>query len=582
MAVLLGFAFLAGIVTMLSPCILPLLPIILSGSTVGGKKYPFGVVTGFVTSFTLFTLFLSTIVRLTGLPSEFLRYLSIVIILIFGLVLVIPQLYTYYEILVSKLISGGGSTQGEKPKVGFGGGFLVGISLGLVWTPCVGPILASVIALALSGVVTGTAFFVTLAYSLGTALPMLLIMYGGRGIIGKVPWLTRNLGRIQRLFGVLLILVALAIGFNLDRQFQVYFLRVFPNYGTGLVQVEENESVRSAIDQSFDPANVNQADIGQPMSLPVGDMFKNPAPELIPGGQWLNSEPLTLQQLKGKVVLVDFWTYSCINCIRTFPYIQSWHEKYKDSGLVIIGVHTPEFEFEKKAENVAKAIADFGLTYAVMQDNDFSTWRAYKNRYWPAKYFIDAKGNIRDMHFGEGDYEQSEQIIRDLLTEAGYTLPGEEPAQPDYQIYSNTPETYLGYGRLRNFVSPEDVVMDLAFTYSIPTELPQNSVAYGGVWKIQKELARPSQDAQLVQNFDAREVFLVMSPMSSGSDARVEVFLDGEKVPEAAAGEDVTDGVVTVNADRLYKLIKLTAPGRHVLKLQFLDDNAQLYAFTFG
>ncbi|OGG26588.1 hypothetical protein A3A64_01560 [Candidatus Gottesmanbacteria bacterium RIFCSPLOWO2_01_FULL_48_11] len=303
------------------------------------------------------------------------------------------------------------------------------------------------------------------------------------------------------------------------------------------------------------------------------------APEFIPGGEWFNGHPLTIQGLRGKVVLVDFWTYTCINCIRTLPYLKSWWEKYKDKGLVIVGVHTPEFEFEKDAGNVAKAIKDFGLTYPVMQDNNYATWDAYANRYWPAKYLVDKNGNIRYSHFGEGKYDETEKAIQALLAEAGTDVSDMQVTNPTYQVQSRTPELYLGYWRIANFASPERIVEDESAIYSVPTDLKRNTFAYLGNWTVGYQRAMPTKGATLLLHFDAKEVFLVMRPKNDAGN--VKVYLDDTLVSNQA-GEDVKNGTVTVTADRLYKLIKLPAGGAHILKLEFLDDNLELYAFTFG
>jgi len=343
MLFLIGFAFLAGIITILSPCILPILPIVLSGSVGSGKRKPQGIVTGFVLSFTFFTLFLSALVKATGVSADALRGLSIVIILIFGISLLLPQFQVLMEKMFSKL-SNKFAVKGTHE--GFSGGVLVGLSLGLIWTPCVGPILASVITLAATSEVSLAAFFITFAYSLGTAIPMFAIMYGGRGLLQKIPWLLPNTDKIQKGFGVLMILTAMGIFFNIDRKFQTYILTTFPKYGVGLTKFEDNDAVKKQLDKLFQKdLGDNSGKIGKPMF----DMQKGPiAPEIIPGGVWLNSKPLTMKELRGKVVLIDFWTYTCINCQRTFPYLKEWYKKYKDNGLVIIGVHSPEFEFEKK------------------------------------------------------------------------------------------------------------------------------------------------------------------------------------------------------------------------------------------
>ena len=576
MLLLLVFAFIAGVVTVLSPCILPVLPIILS-SSVGGKPTskarPFGVVTGFIASFTFFTLFLSSLVQLSGISADFLRHLSVVVIAGFGLALLIPQFQVLLEKFFSKFTRF--SPKGTEKK-GFWGGVIVGLSLGLLWTPCVGAILASVISLAITGTVTTQAFLITFAYSLGTALPMFFIIIGGQNALRKVPWLTSNTAKIQKAFGVLMIVTALGIAGGADRKFQTFILTKFPNYGTGLTKFEDIKLIRDRL-SGITGGDINEEDMGKPtyeLTEPKGIR----APELIQGGQWFNSEPLTLAELKGKVVIIDFWTYSCINCQRTLPYLNKWYQTYKDRGLVIIGVHSPEFEFEKDPENVAKAISDFGVKHPVMQDNNFETWRAYKNRYWPAKYFIDREGYVRYTHFGEGSYDESEKVIQELLEEGGSEDISTPVSNPDYQNYAQTPETYLGYGRIAGFASSEKIVKDQISAYTAPAKIPSNGVAYDGDWLVTEEYANPQQGSKLYLNFEAKEVYLVMSS-ANGYASRVKVFVDGKV---ESLGEDALNGVVTVESDSLYKIVKLTTPGRHILRLEFEDSNTLLYAFTFG
>ena len=575
MILLLGFAFLAGIVTILSPCILPILPIVLS-SSIGGKKTslsrPIGVVVGFIASFTFFTLFLSTIVQLSGIPANALRVLSVVVIALLGVSMLVPKFQLITEQLFSRLASRMPRTQAQP---GFVAGIIVGLSLGLLWTPCVGPILASVISLAITGTVTLSAFFITFAYALGTAIPMFLIIVGGRSLLNKVPWLFANTGKIQKGFGVLMILTAIGIYTNVDRRLQTLIIEKFPQYGVGLTKFEDNAIVQKQLER-LAGTKTDDKNIGKPMF----DLL-NPkgvrAADIIAGGIWFNSKPLSLNSLKGKVVLIDFWTYSCINCQRTLPYLRDWWSKYQDKGLVIIGVHAPEFEFEKDPENVRKAIADFKLTYPIVQDNDFSTWRAYNNHYWPAKYFIDKEGYIRYTHFGEGEYDKSEQVIQELLNEAGAEGISQKVDNPEYQVYGRTPETYLGYSRVEYLASPESIRYDGVSTYTRPLIVPNDRYSLDGEWAITKEYANPRKGASLEFNFDAKEVFLVMGPSKSPAKVKVTVD-DGEQF----YGEDVVDSMVTIDADRLYKLVNLPLPGRHMLKLEFLDDNAQLFAFTFG
>jgi cytochrome c biogenesis protein CcdA/thiol-disulfide isomerase/thioredoxin len=549
MAVLLLFAFIGGIVTILSPCILPILPIILSSSVEGNRKRPHGVVMGFVVSFTFFTVALSTLVKALGLSADSLRTLAVVVIFLFGLVMVVPALRTWWEFITGKFLGFGITTQ----KPGYGGGFLIGLSLGLVWAPCVGPIMASVITLAATGLVSGATVLTALAYSIGTAIPMVLLMYGGQRVIATLPAVKARSHAIQRFFGLLMIATAIMIAFGWDRRFQVFILETFPNYGTGLTALEDNRVVQNQLEKLKD-GNMEE---------------QHTAPELTGYTQWVNSEPLLISELtsQGKVVLIDFWTYSCVNCIRTLPYLQAWHEKYADKGLVIIGVHAPEFEFEKKLSNVQKAINDFGLTYPVVQDNDFTIWRAYDNHYWPAKYVIDKSGKIRYTSFGEGKYDQTERMIQQLLGEEAKT---DLVTMPVHQNQTRSPETYLGYWRMERMVSPQKVIENTKVEYWKPRHgLKLNEWSFEGEWMVGYQHAQPAVGSKLAYVFDAKEVNLVMRTNEPGS--RVRILLDGEEVK-----------VITIEADQLYPLVTLEQPGEHVLELQFLDPGIEVYAFTFG
>lgn len=563
MLFLILFAFLAGFVTVLSPCILPVLPIVLSGSLTAGHRRPLGIVTGFIISFSLFTLFLTAIVKATGVSADLLRNLSVLIVLFFGLSLLLPNFQVLMEKVFTKL--SGLVTRNSTQATGFWSGIVLGTSLGLVWTPCVGPIIASVITLAATSSINGSAILITFAYALGTSIPMFAITYGGRKLLLKVPWLLKNTARIQKGFGIIMILVAVGIFFNLDRQFQTFILEKFPQYGSGLTKIEDNNLVRDSLKNM----------LGK--SMPVSD--NGPAaPDFIAGGKWFNTTPLTIAGLRGKVVLIDFWTYTCINCIRTLPYIKSWNEKYKDKGLVIVGVHTPEFEFEKNSENVGKALKDFDIKYPVMQDNSYATWNAYGNQYWPAHYLIDKNGSIRDTHFGEGGYDETEAMIQKLLKETGATV-NEKIQNATYSVDSMSPETYLGYSRLGKFASPEDPVHDKAAYYSVPTEVPLNTFAFGGNWNIGEQTALPSRGSIMEYHFMAKNVYLVINTKSK---SQIKVSLDGKAVDTTAQGKDVKQGMVIVDSNRLYNLIKLKKAEDHVLKLEFLDDNASIFAFTFG
>lgn len=570
MLLLLVFAFLAGIVTVLSPCILPLLPIILSSSGTSGKQKPFGVVVGFVISFTFFTLLLSTIVRLSGVSAESLRFLSILILLIFGTSLLIPAIQLQTEILFSRLANKAPSMKG---KSSFFGGVVIGLSLGLLWTPCVGPILASVISLALTGTVNAQAFAITFAYAFGTAIPMFTIMLLGSHALQKVPWLASNTGMIQKAFGMLMMVTAIGIYFNVDRRFQTFVITTFPQYGVGLTRFEDTAVIKDQLNKLNDQP-VNEDAIGKPMQESRGV----PAPELQVNGKWFNSDPLQIKDLRGKVVLIDFWTYTCINCQRTLPYLKSWWEKYADKGLVIIGVHSPEFEFEKSQENVQQALSDFSIPYPIMQDNEFLTWKAYDNRYWPAKYLLDVNGSIRYTHFGEGEYDETEKMIQELLSERGEDISSEEVTNESYEIYARTPELYLGYSRIQYLASPEKIIPESPAEFTSPNQLPRNSFGFQGVWTVTPEYAAANTGSALFLNFDAKEVFLVARPKNDIA-GKMKVYMDGEL---QAFGADSQNGEVTIDVDRLYKLIKLPASGRHNLKIEFLDSEIEIYAFTFG
>lgn len=575
MILLVIFAFLAGIVTILSPCILPILPIILSsslGDVSSGKNRPLGVIFGFILSFTFFTLFLSTVVRLSGVSAENLRFISIFTIGLFGVSILVPKFQPFMEKLFSKL-SGKIPKYGNKK--GFFGGVLIGLSIGLLWTPCVGPILASVISLAITGTVTLDAVFITFSYAIGTAIPMFVIMVGGQKTLQKIPKLTSNLDKVQKVFGVIMIITAIGIYFNIDRKFQTFIINTFPNYGTGLTKFEDNDLIKNQLDK-------NKKDDKQKKPMKEDSKILLPkdvlAPEIIPGGAWFNSDDLTLDKLKGKVVLIDFWTYSCINCQRTLPYLRNWYEKYGEDDFVIIGVHSPEFEFEKNKDNLQNAINDFELKYPIVQDNNFDTWRAYNNRYWPAKYLIDKDGFVRYYHFGEGNYDETEKAIQELLEENSNKKINSDIKNQEYEIYSKTQELYLGYSRIEYLKTDSKLIKNEVSEYTAPKVLNSGEFNFLGNWKIAEEYANPQKNAKLNLNFEAKKVFLVMRKKNK-ENAKVKVYLDGKM---QYFGKDNKDGIVTVEKDTLYELINLDSSGKHYLKLEFLDGNAELYAFTFG
>jgi len=563
MILLIIFAFLAGFVTILSPCILPILPIVLSGSLSGGKKRPLGVVTGFIGSFTFFTLFLSAIVRNTGLPADFMRNLAIVMVFIFGIFLVAPQAQIIFEKLVSKLSSL--QKTNTNTSSGFIGGIIVGLSLGLVWAPCVGPILASIITLSITAQVSLSAVLITMAYSLGTAIPMLVITYSGRKIFDKIPWLLEHTTQIQQMFGVLMIFTSIGLFMNIDTKFQKYILEQFPQYGAGLTQFEDKPEIQKQIDSLLYPdQNENKTESKSLLNS------NTKAPGFQGEDTWINSEPLTLEtDLKGQVILIDFWTYTCINCVRTLPYLRDWYSKYNEKGFEIIGVHSPEFEFEKVYDNVLNASKEYQLNYPIVLDNNFNIWKAYSNKYWPAHYLIDKNGEIRYTHFGEGNYVETENAIRELLDE--------KPIEKNEEIISRkkqTPEIYLGYQRAANYTNENSIQIDKTIYYDQIGLLPDDAVGLEGDWLVEEESITAGNDGvKLKLNFIATDVFLVLHPNKDlESDSKITIILDGKQIKTTQISKANKYDIVSLEKNDY---------GRHSLEIIF-SKGTSAFAFTFG
>lgn len=519
---LLLFAFLAGGATVLSPCILPILPALLAGSAGKGKMRPLGMIVGLILSFTLFTLTLTAIVQATGIDPNILRYVAIGMLLFFGLVLIFPKISDQFAKMSSPITSLGTKIQGASQGNGFFSGALFGSALGLLWTPCAGPILASITALVATHSIDLFTVLMTLAYSVGAGIPLFLIAFGGN----KLLHLSKHTERIRQVFGGLTILTALAIALHWDILFQTKIADLLP--------MLEGEKVE------------------------MGNYGK--APELAGITHWINSPPLTLDQLKGKVVLIDFWTYSCINCLRTLPYLEKWDARYRDKGLVIIGVHTPEFEFEKDKANVADAAKRLGVLYPIAQDNDYKTWKAFNNHYWPAHYLIDRNGDLRMVHFGEGAYLETENALRELL---GLTpMMVKEEAKT---TRPTSPETYLGLSRGHSYV--QSLKPSESFLYHYEGPLREDQAGLKGLWKVENEsIESLSDESYLDFNFLAKRVYLVLS---GSSDKKLEVFLDGKK-----------DGEIDVKGDMKYDMVNTTY-GRHTLSLR-VPKGVKAYAFTFG
>lgn len=578
MLVLVVFAFVAGLVTILSPCILPVLPVVLSSSVAGGRKRPLGVIVGLVFSFAFFTLVVSQVVIALNLPATALRVAAVVALAVLGIATAVPALNARMEAWLSRL-SGGAAGQPAR-RADWWGGLLTGASLGAVWTPCVGSIVAAVISLTASRQVTWDAAALVVAYAVGVGVPLLAVAYGGRAVMARTRLLSRHLGRVQQGFGVVMVATAALIALNVDVAVTAWATQSLPEGWTArLSRIEEAEEVRGALDRLTGVESLPgvEGDPGEGIAaLPA----IGPAPEIVGIDHWLNGEPLTIGGLRGRVVLVDFWTYSCINCIRTLPYLTAWHDKYADDGLVIIGVHSPEFAFERETVNVQDAIERFGIRYPVAQDNGFQTWRAFGNRYWPAKYLIDAEGYLRYVHYGEGAYEESERVIRALLAEIGASP--EEDLEDDRLppiARFQTPELYIGTLRQTHFAAPDQVVPGEPSLYYLPEAVPLHEFAVEGRWRFEDEYAQvETAGARLRLHFTARDVYLVMDAPEPTA-VRVELILAGA---ENRSPDLDGEGRVTVEGARLYHLVSLDAVQEGAVDVVFLGRGVRAYAFTFG
>jgi len=575
-ALLVLYALIAGAATALSPCILPVLPAVLAAGATGGRRRPLGVVLGLTLSFTFATVALVYVIDALGLPNDITRTIAIVVLIGFGIVLVVPPLADRVEAFASGLV-GGPKRAGSD---GFWSGVLLGGSLGFVYAPCAGPILAGVITVSASQSLTAEKLAVALAYGAGSGLVLYVILLGGRRITDRLAPVR---GRVNAVMGALMIVVALMLATNLDIRFENWLARSTPAALVNPTQgLESSKAIAGDLRNLRGTPKSRIAHETDSGSGPSAGGKKLPvlgrAPDFTNTEDWFNGPPLSLAKLRGKVVLVDFWTYTCINCLRTIPHLEAWYRKYHKDGLVIVGVHTPEFPFERIASNVGDAISANGITYPVVQDNEYGTWNAYGNQYWPAHYLIDAEGNVREVHFGEGAYGKTEEAIRSLLAERGAANLGGETkvrAQVPSRTMS-TPETYLGYARAMGWAEPP---RSGTRTYRAAAGLAPNGFAYGGRWSITSEDATAAGNSSIDAEFGARRVFLVLG--SPGHPRTMRVLLDGRPIPNRLAGPDVHNGVVTVDEQRLYGLVNLPRVEQHRLTLKFAPGISG-YAFTFG
>ncbi len=594
MLLLMLFAVIAGAGTAVTPCVLPVLPALLSASALGGRRRPIGIVIGLATTFTIAIVALAQLVKGVGLASGAARTLAIVVLLVFGVVLLIPELAARVQAPLSRLARFGPRTRGD----GFWSGVGVGGALGFVCAPCAGPILAAVTSVSASGGASPRVVAVAISYALGLSAVLLLYALGGRVVIERVRRSARG-HIVERSLGAVLLLTAVVMATNLDVRFEEALAkdRSLPAFLVDPTRALENSSAvqnRLASLRPESPFAVRQRlasdhTAALPSSVAIHGVQTpslpklGAAPEFTATEQWFNTaggRSLSLAGLRGHVVLVDFWTYTCINCIRTLPFLKGLYATYHRYGLEIIGVETPEFTFEQDAGNVVRAIRSDGLRYPVAQDNHYGTWNAYGNEYWPAEYLIDARGQVRHTQFGEGDYKQSEAAVRALLYEAGArNLPPPMTAKavmPSSQLA--TPETYLDADRARGFTTPPKAGTQ---DYAGIGNPRLNEFALRGRWSISSQAASAVAPGAAIQaRFQAANVYLVLT--SAGNvPRRVRVLLDGQPISARDAGADVHKALVTVRGQRLYSLVSLVGAEQHALTVE-VPPGVSAYDFTFG
>jgi cytochrome c biogenesis protein CcdA/thiol-disulfide isomerase/thioredoxin len=594
--------YLGGVLTILSPCILPVLPFVFARSEqkflTNGLPMLAGMAITFAAIATLAAVGGSWAVRV----NQYGRIFALVLLTAFAATLLSTRLADWlarpFVALGNRLAQ---PTTGTG-KFGLVNSLLLGVATGLLWAPCAGPILGLILTgAAISGPNARTTLLL-FAYAAGAATSLAVaLLAGGRVFtllkksLGTGEWIRRALGA-----AVLLAVVAILFGWDstvltrlslngTNSLEQSLVDRINPPASAGSTTMAMSNSNMAMSDSKADGHGMMMSAAKPSGELPV----EGEIPSFAGATLWLNSPPLNAEALRGKVVMVDFWTYSCINCLRALPYVESWYEKYKDHGLVVIGVHAPEFAFEKDPGNVRRAVADLKVTYPVALDNDYAIWQAFNNQYWPAHYFIDATGRIRGHHFGEGNYDESEQTIRKLLTEAGQTdLPpaGMGTAKavgvqaPPDEAHDQSPETYVGYRRAESFASPGGFAQDQSHAYSAPAALKLNQWALSGSWNVDPEKAvLGAVPGKIVFRFYARDLHLVLGPAADGKPVRFRVLLDGAAPAPNHGADTDSNGAGTIDRQRLYQLIRQSGEvGEHVFSIEFLDPGVQAYSFTFG
>jgi cytochrome c biogenesis protein CcdA/thiol-disulfide isomerase/thioredoxin len=587
---LLLLAYLGGILTILSPCILPVLPFVFARAGRPFVQSGLPLLAGMAATFTLVASLATVGGAWVIRANQAGRIAALILFGFFGLTLLFSSLA---ERLARPLVGlGNWLTRGHtatsgtdsSPRSDILHSLFLGVATGLLWTPCAGPILGLILTgAAVSGANTSTALLL-LSYAAGGATSLALALLAGGRVFAAMK---RSLGAevwFRRILGVAVLAGVAVVALGLDRG----VLTKISLAGTAPLE-------QRLLDATGDNNLSAKPNAPPAMMMSAGDDasgIPETLPDLSGATAWINSQPLTAASLHGKVVVIDFWTYSCINCLRSLPYVQAWQDKYKESGLVVIGVHTPEFPFEKDEAKVRQAVRELGITYPVAMDNDYRLWRGFHNRFWPAHYFIDATGKVCDHHFGEGGYEESEVEIRRLLAERNHQPPPEKPLKieaqgaqaPSDATSVASPETYIGYTRAANFASPGGFDEDDARLYRAPTRLDLNDWALVGRWQVESQSATAlSPAAAITYRFQARDLHLVLGPGNTAAPIRFRVTLDG-KPPGADHGEDCdANGFGTVTASRLYQLIRQKSGTRERLfRIEFPAPGVQAFAFTFG
>ncbi|MGH9046457.1 MAG: cytochrome c biogenesis protein CcdA, partial [Acidimicrobiales bacterium] len=521
------------------------------------RARPIAVVAGLVVSFSLLILVGSEVISLLHLPQDFLRDVGIALLVAVGLGYLFPPLATVIERPFMRIRSHQPSAQA--------GGFVIGLGLGLVFVPCAGPILAAITVVGSTHRVGITAVLLTVAFGLGAAVPLLVVGLAGSELTNRVKTLRERGPRLRQISGVVLVAMALAIGFNVFSSLQ----RDLPGYTDALQnRFEGSTTVRQDLGAVTGNGHVSLA---RCPSDTAGFVNCGPAPNFAGIVKWLNTpggRPLSIGSLRGKVVLVDFWTYSCINCQRSLPHVEAWYKNYANDGFVVVGVHTPEFAFEHVISNVRSQAAALGVRYPVAIDNNYGTWNAYDNEDWPADYLIDAQGDVRHIGLGEGDYGGTESLIRQLLTDAdpGVALPRPTDVANKTPTTPINQETYLGYDRLEFLIPNDNVAQNTPAIYEFPKSLPLGGLGLSGIWTDRAQEATAGINAEIELGFQANDIYLVL-----GGKGTLEVSIGGIRTKTIDVG----------GVPRLYTLLH-SGPSRTGVLVLKASPGVQAYDFTFG